>query len=257
MKLTWFGTASIQIESEKETLLFDPYLCYAGAENRQWLLDYININNILITHGHFDHLASIPKIMDLSEATVYTTKTPAETLEKKRVDPDYLAVVKPGAELSFGDMKVEVLQGRHVKYDKPLLKEILLSPKLLRHFYRLPYLLHGLLAYPEAEEIVAYLVKCEEKRVLVLGSLGLDEDTEYPENVDLLVLPYQGTSLLVSESLAIIERLKPKAIMLDHFDNAFPPITKSVDTKPLKKALTEKYPDIKVVKPTAGKPITL
>lgn len=257
MKLTWFGTASLQIESEKDTILFDPYICYRGAENRQWLLDYIHVDNILITHGHFDHLASIPKIMDVSDATVYTTKTPAETLEKKRVDPDYLAVIKPGSELTFGDMKVEVLQGRHVKYDKPLLKKIIFNPKFLRYIYKLPYLLYGLFAYPEADEIVAYLVKCEDKKILVLGSLGLNEDTDYPEGVDLLVLPYQGTSLLVSESLAIIDKLKPKAIMLDHFDDAFPPLTESVNTKPLKHALAEKYPDIKVVKPTAGKPITL
>ena len=87
--------------------------------------------------------------------------------------------------------------------------------------------------------------------------MGLDPDTLYPEDIDLLVLPYQGTSLPVSTALSILERLHPRAVLLDHFDDAFPPITRTVDTRPLKKALEKKYPNIKVVKPIAGKPIEI
>ena len=257
MKITWFGTASLQIETKKDCILIDPYICYRGAENRQWITDYMQKENILITHGHYDHLASLPIIMDFGEATVYCTETPAGTLEKKGVDPDLLAVIQPGTELLFGDMKVKVWKGKHVKFDKPLIKQILFSPRMLRYFYRIPQLVHGILAYPEGEETVAFEILCEGKRILVLGSMGLDPDTLYPEDIDLLVLPYQGTSLPVSTALSILERLHPRAVLLDHFDDAFPPITRAVDTRPLKKALEKKYPNIKVVKPIAGKPIEI
>ena len=73
----------------------------------------------------------------------------------------------------------------------------------------------------------------------------------------MLVLPYQGATELVSPALSIIETLHPKTVFLDHFDDAFPPISRHIDTKPLKKALEDRYPDLPVVKPAAGKPVTL
>ena len=73
----------------------------------------------------------------------------------------------------------------------------------------------------------------------------------------MLILPYQGTTNLVSTALSIIAQIEPRTVLLDHFDDAFPPISQHIDTKPLKKALTEHYPELPVVKPTAGKAITL
>ena len=257
MKITWFGTASLQLETDRDCILIDPFICYRGAENRQWITDYLQKENILITHGHYDHLASIPKILDFSEATVYCTDTPAQTLEKKGMDPDLLVAIQPGTELLFGDMKVKVWKGTHVKFDKPLIRHILFSPRMLRYFYRIPQLLHGIMAYPEGGETVAFEISWERKKIFVLGSMGLDPNTVYPEDIDLLVLPYQGTSLLVSTALSILEKLHPKAVLLDHFDDAFPPISRKEDTKPLKKALELRYPHVKVVKPTVGKPIEI
>ena len=52
MKITWYGTASILLESEGERLLFDPFVELAGASNPNSLEDFVQETDICITHGH-------------------------------------------------------------------------------------------------------------------------------------------------------------------------------------------------------------
>lgn len=77
--------------------------------------------------------------------------------------------------------------------------------------------------FPEKGETAAYQIEAEGKRILLLGSMELDPDTVYPENADLLILPYQGKENMAEAAMEIVERLKPARILLDHFDDAFPP----------------------------------
>ena len=90
-----------------------------------------------------------------------------------------------------------------------------------------------------------------------LSRVGLQEDQEYPQGADLLILPFQGSEFLEAVALEVVERLQPKRILLDHFDDAFPPVSEHVDTRRFKKLMDEEYPQIKVVKPTAGKTVVL
>ncbi len=257
MKITWFGTASLLLEYENNRILIDPYLTPRGAENPTFLLDYTDVDSILITHGHLDHLASVPKIMDYSDATVYCSALPAATLEKKKADSDQIAIVQPGNILHFGEIKVTVLPGKHISFDSKLIQKTLCSPRILRYLPNTVLLAAQNLCYREGNETLAYLIEAGGKTILVLGSLNLDDNFVYPKNVDLLILPYQGASDLITPALSILDRIEPKNVMLDHFDDAFPPASQHIDTKPLKKVLAKQYPDLPVVKPTAGKPVTL
>ena len=149
------------------------------------------------------------------------------------------------------------MPGKHIKFDARLIRHTFLSLRILRYFPNFLSLLFRNHTYAEGDETLAYLIETGGKKILVLGSLALREETEYPKYVDMLVLPYQGATDLVSAALAILARIEPRTVLLDHFDDAFPPISRRIDTKPLKKALEEYYPEHPVVKPTAGKAITL
>ena len=60
---------------------------------------------------------------------------------------------------------------------------------------------------------------------MVLGSAGMDKNTQYPTGADLLVFPYQGRAGMHRYMRRFLRRFRPEAVMADHFDDAFPPLT--------------------------------
>ena len=77
-------------------------------------------------------------------------------------------------------------------------------------------------------------------------------ETEYPIGADLLILPLQGRSDIADYALSFVDRLMPKMILLDHFDDAFPPISSAVDTAPFVALMAKRHPHIPVISPKAG-----
>ena len=261
MQITWKGNASVLLEAAGSRILFDPFVQLLGGEHPNTLEDFLDEEIIFITHGHFDHLVFVPEILDQSEATVFCTALPAATLETLTDNTDRIAQIKPGLEIPFqktsGKLIIKAWQGQHVHFDRKLVASTIRPLHILRHIRNVPFLLWANLHFPEGGEILAYEISAEGKHILLLGSMGLKEDVAYPQNVDLLILPYQGTSRLTETALQIIERIRPRKIMLTHFDDAFPPMTKTVDTRPLRREMQQHYPERAVIKPTVDKPVRL
>ena len=156
-----------------------------------------------------------------------------------------------------GFVRIRVLQGRHIEFQKRHVMETMHPLRLLRYAGNLPWLFWANRTFQEAGEIVAFDVHAEGREILILGSLALDPEETYPEGVDVLVLPYQGSNDLPARAREVLERLRPKAVLLSHFDNAFPPMSRDVDLRPLKKLIREEFPQIRVVRPTAFSPVEL
>ena len=104
---------------------------------------------------------------------------------------------------------------------------------------------------------MVFQIRAGGRQILLLGSLALDPGEQYPEDVDILILPYQGNNDLPARAREVLERLHPKSIVLSHFDNAFPPMSRDVDLRPLKELIETEFPGIRVIRPTAGKPMHL
>ena len=111
-------------------------------------------------------------------------------------------------------------------------------PRLCRHPLRAARLLLYVAEYPEKGETLFYEVTAGGRRIQVMGSLGLCPEVDYPTGADALILPYQGRSDLVTCGWDLVQRLKPKAVYLDHYDDSFPPLTAAIDTKPFCDLLT-------------------
>ncbi len=259
IQITWLGTASIRIEAAGERILFDPFVQLKGGENPNCFADFEEDELIFITHGHLDHLMDVPEFLnsETAEATVYCGSVAGATLSGLVENTGNVVEIKPGDEIRIGGVTVRVWEGKHAVPGPKMTMAALVSPRNLRYVRNTLALLWLNRRFPEKGQTYLYELRAENRTVLILGSLGLRENVDYPTGVDLLILPYQGCPNLEEEAWKVIERLQPARVMLDHFDDAFPPVSRSVDTRRLYGFLKERAPELRVVRPTAGKTVTL
>lgn len=257
MKITWFGAASLLIESEKDSIMIDPAKGPAHSENSPSWEDLMCSENILLASGRIERSAGIPLIVNTSGATVYCSAVTASLLEAKRTYPDLIAVVKPGLCLSFGTIHASILAGCTSSSDyRDNIKGSLRSPRSLRYLSNSIYLASHIGGYADASAVLCCSISAAGRTVLIPGLSMLNPDTDYPKYPDMLVLPYTGSDD-DNNIVSAIERIEPRSVMLDMFDDFYPPVTKTADTRGLHKLLSDKFPDLRVIKPKPGKTITL
>jgi L-ascorbate metabolism protein UlaG (beta-lactamase superfamily) len=274
MKITWFNNASILIEEGGEKLLIDPFVPFDGAENPGSVDTYLRTGakHILITHGHLDHLLNVPEIAARTDVQVFCTGTPEKTLRKYGVAGAHITQIRPGTRLLLSGFEVDVKQGRHVRFDPPLVFRTLFSRRMLRYREGRRRVLRHHRHFPEHGETVVFeirgdsaFVQGSDLRMLgggvwvqVLGSMALDARESYRQHADCLVLPYQGHSDMAGTALGIVEKLLPRKILLDHFDDAFPPVSGcGIDPAPFIAAMARRYPGVEVIVPQAGVPVEI
>ena len=238
MKLQWFTTAALLLTEGDRSIAFDPFL--GLPPGKRWpALDrgtFSDAAAVFVTHGHFDHILELPALCAGSNAPIYATAAPCGTLRKHGVAPDRLRRIRPGETVAVGPFSITAFQGRHCKFDGPLIRQTV--PRLCRHPLRAARLLRYAAAYPEKGEILFYQMTAGGRRIQVMGSLGLDPAVDYPTGADALILPYQGRSDLAEYGWPLVARLRPKAVYLDHYDNSFPPLTAAIDPQPFIDRLT-------------------
>ena len=263
MDIIWFGNASIRIEAKGVSLLFDPFLPLAGAVYALAPADFLPAPHIFITHGHLDHAQSAPALIASGAGKVYATMSPSKNLLELGIPELSLETIEPGDIMRIAGssdqtgIQVAVKRGRHIDFDLALVLRTLLSPRMLRYWKNARTLLAGNKVFLENKETVVFEVSSGDQLITVLGSLSLDPDEQYSTSPDLLILPYQGNSHLLQMALDIVQELTPKAILLDHFDDAFPPISRQIDVAPFIEAMAELNHNIEVMVPTRSHPIVL
>ncbi len=259
MKITWMGTACFGIESGEDRILFDPFLELEGGSYGADPEELMTYDTVFVTHCHFDHLYTAEEMVEQGEGdiSVFCTKQCCDTLEGFLEDTSNVVQIDTGRSYDIGSIKIDVLKGRHIEFQKRHILDTLTPFRVIRYCRNLPFLYWANRTFKEAGESVAFLIRAEGKQILLLGSLAADPEENYPEGVDVLILPYQGNNDLPARAREVLRRLKPKSVLLSHFDNAFPPMSRDVDLAPFRKLIDEEFPDIHVVKPVAGKEMLL
>ena len=251
MKITWFGTASLAIEDENTRLLLDPFTKMNKKLPRARIADFTGYDYLLLTHGHFDHLADVPAVMAADERVpVYCTQTPKETLISLGAEAGRIRCIAPGDAFGLGSFHVTVLRGRHIDFDMKYILSIL--PGCVLRFPQVFRLLGLIKKLPENGETVIYVLQSEGKTLLVMGSYGVADGETYPENADLMVFPFSGNTGIAEIARGTLARLRPQRLFFDHFDDAFPPLTKRMDVEGYCETVKKDFPGTETVIPKEG-----
>lgn len=230
MKVTWYGAASLLLEAEGKKIVFDPFLHFPEKE-RKLLIPFRCADAVFITHGHFDHISDIPLIYENLDVKIFGTRTPLHTLRRCGISAENLREVRPGYIRRIGDVSIEAFQSRHCRFDGGIIAKTLTGLDSGSDLIRLAEIGRLNAVFRENGETLFYEVRAEGKRLQIMGSLALEEDAEYPSGADALVLPFQGRSGLDTYAMPFLERLKPRRVLLDHYDDAFPPVSGEVPTE--------------------------
>lgn len=233
MDLIWYGTASIAVTSNQGKILFDPFVPLKKSSVEVQIEEYDDFSDVFVTHCHLDHVRSLPAIVKQNPGVkIHCTETPYKTLLKKGISKYNLDLLHYGDVLNIKGFEIHIFHGKHAILPG-------LSLKTLKSWFaspargNLPLLLRENFIYKENDETVFYQIEAEGKSISLMGSMNLREDVEYPVGSDVLVLPYNGWKDNLSPAVRVIERLQPKKILLDHYDDTFPPVSSLVDVVPI------------------------
>jgi L-ascorbate metabolism protein UlaG (beta-lactamase superfamily) len=111
IKLTWLGHSTFRIETpEGKTLYLDPWIsgnpmCPEGEKNVK------QADVLLVTHGHFDHIADAVEVAKKHNATVVGIYELCAWLEKKGVKQ--IAPMNKGGTQKVADVKVTMVHAVH------------------------------------------------------------------------------------------------------------------------------------------------
>lgn len=197
MKLTWLGHASWLIETKGGRILLDPFLNENPAAKIK--ADEISdIGHILISHGHFDHVADAASIANRCGAKLVANFEIAQWFSTKHSVADAVGMNIGGmVELPFGRVKM--------------------VPAI--HSSSLPDGSYGGVAG-------GFVVEADAKRVYFACDTCLFSDMRLIAcpALDAAILPIGDLFTMgIDESMQAIELLKPKVVLPSHY-GTWPPI---------------------------------
>ena len=243
MKLTWFGTAGFQIETDQHTILIDPYFTrnpQARPKQSLQAADIHQADSIFISHGHFDHIYDVPEIATRTKARVYCGKEIEKTLAKKGLSPNQIqTVASDGQQFDCDGIGAQAFFSKHVVFDKWLLVR-----SLARINFRIRRYLPLVKEYPEGQ-VLSWRFTIDGKIIHHFGSAGssLEELERLGQNpTDILLVPMQGHTFITRIAHRYVNLLQPKMVIPHHQDDFFPPVSMLVTTDQLVRRIHQTHP---------------
>jgi L-ascorbate metabolism protein UlaG (beta-lactamase superfamily) len=84
MKLTYYGHACFAVEINNKNLLFDPFIT-PNALAKEIKIEDLKADYILVSHGHFDHIADLEVLAKQTNATIICNWEISQWLQQKGI----------------------------------------------------------------------------------------------------------------------------------------------------------------------------
>lgn len=107
-ELTWLGHGTWLISSGNHRLVLDPFLDDSPVAPIK--ADAVEADFILVSHGHFDHVADVEKIARRTGATIISTYEICEWFGKKGLDKLHAMNIGGGFKFPFGRVKMTMAE---------------------------------------------------------------------------------------------------------------------------------------------------
>ena len=189
----------------------------------------------------------------VSGAPVYAPRKTCRILEREGVARGSLFNNEEITTIEWDETRVQVLPSRHIRFDAPLILETLKEVLRGGIFFDLAPLLKN---YP-AGSTSNFLIDHEGYRILFSGSGGGDWNDPAGVEPDCFLLPFAGRSDVTEYYLRALRILRPRTVVLHHFDEFFPHFYVEAAVEAFAERLSRELPEIRLVIPTAEEPFTL
>ncbi len=201
IKLTWLGHACWLIESGKTTIILDPFL--DDSPTAPCKSDKVNPDFILVSHGHFDHVADSVKIAKRTSAQIIAVFEISEWFRTKHELNNVVGMNLGGRySTSFGSVKM--------------------TPAL--HSSQLP---DGSYAGNPA----GFVVNIDQRNIYFACDTALFSDMQLigHSGIELAVLPIGDLFTMgIEDSVSATRLIAPRKVTPTHF-NTWPPIEQDAE----------------------------
>jgi len=245
LEVQWFGTTTLAISDEGETLLFDPFFNHPSFLEtispfsyrpkkevvQKWLKTIaspLNITAVLTSHSHYDHILDAPIVLEMTKANFYGSPTAIEVVKDKKLTIDRLIPIKVNNPIQIGKFKITPFKGIHPphfmgmtlasgKLDHPLEKPAAL------YEYKMGEVFNFLIEHPKGKILFhpsAYITKDPILKTTVdLLILGIANRKSSEELINHIVLPSQSSKILVVHHDDLFLELKESQVPILFLSN--------------------------------------
>lgn len=224
--LTWLGHATWLVESGDHRLIVDPFL----NENpvATFPADEVDVTFVLLTHGHFDHVADAAFIADRCKATLVASYEVATWFAEKHSIANTLGMnVGGAASMPFGRLK-------------------------MTHAIHSSQMPDGSYGGPAA----GFLIEIGGKQIYIAGDTALFSDMQLIGRVglDAAILPVGDLFTMgVQDSIQAAQWLGAKLVLPSHY-GTWPPIEQDI---PAWVQQIQQQTNSKALAPVLNKPIVI
>ncbi len=253
--LVWLGAAGFHIKYRAEELLIDPFLSrpMGGTRSNAKVNDFGGVSLILVSHGHFDHAMDVAELAKKSGARIFAPEKTCRRLAEDGVREASMFPNERHDRLDWNGVRIDIVPSQHIRFGIALFAKSLARIVIGGHVRSMLRLTKN---YPKGSDS-ELLMDFRGYRLLFSGSGGGDWATLGGLEPDCFMLPFSDRSDLPDYYMHAVRELRPKTLVLHHFDDFFPPLHQEYPIEEFKNLVQLEFPHVRVITPALDVPFAL